>query len=254
MKAFIITVALGVLLSACSSQPSRYQHKQDFAPAPTEQVRQYQEPTPRPEPLSVMGNPQSYQVFGKRYKVMKSAQGFTESGEASWYGMKFHGHKTSNGETYDVHQFTAAHKTLPLPSYVKVTRLDDGRSVVVRVNDRGPFHQGRIIDLSYAAAIKLDIHRSGVAQVKIEVLQPPTQESERWLQVGAFRNKDSALALQEKVRKHLENSGVPITITEKNGTHRVRIGPLPVGDKLNQVSAKLAEIELSSISLTAPQL
>ena len=176
------------------------------------------------------------------------------SGEASWYGMKFHGHQTSNGETYDVYQFTAAHKSLPLPSYVKVTRLDTNESVVVRVNDRGPFHEGRIIDLSYAAAIKLGIDKLGVAKVEVEVLQPPKNESERWLQVGAFKDKDKALALQDKVRQHLGNSGWPIVVTHKNELNRVRIGPIPEGEVLQQVIQQLQPLNISTVPLAAHQL
>lgn len=246
--------ALSVLLSACSSTPSRYQHKYDFEPTAPEKVKNYQEPTPREEPLSSMGNPDSYKVFGKRYQVTKSPKGYKEQGEASWYGMKFHGHQTSNGETYDVYQFTAAHKSLPLPSYVKVTRLDTQQSVVVRVNDRGPFHQGRIIDLSYAAAIKLGIDKTGVADVEVELLQPPTDESERWLQVGAFKNKDSALALQDKVRKHLGNSGWPIVVTQKNEINRVRIGPIPAGETFEEVIQQLQPLNLNAFPLDAHQL
>ena len=110
---------------------------------------------PKSEPLSKRGNMPSYEVFGKRYYTMKSAKGYVERGIASWYGSKFHGRKTSNGETYDMHAMTAAHTRLPLPTYVRVTNLENGRSTVVRVNDRGPFKKNRIIDLSYAAATKL---------------------------------------------------------------------------------------------------
>lgn len=254
MRYFVYIAALSLFLSACSSTPSRYQHKHDFVPESAEQVKHYKEPTPREEPLSTMGNPESYVVFGKRYKVKKSAIGYKERGEASWYGMKFHGHQTSNGETYDVYQYTAAHKSLPLPSYVKVTRLDTNTSVVVRVNDRGPFHPGRIIDLSYAAAIKLGIDKIGVAQVEVEVLQPPKNESERWLQVGAFKNKDSALALQDKVREQLGNAGWPIVITNKNDINRVRVGPIPEGELLQQVIQQLEPLNLNTISLAAHQL
>ena len=122
---------------------------------------------PKYEPTSKLGNPPSYAVLGKRYHVMKQREGFTERGIASWYGKKFHGRKTSNGEIYNMYAMTAAHKTLPLPAYVNVRNLQNGREIVVRVNDRGPFHAGRIIDLSYAAAKKLDIIRKGTGRVEI---------------------------------------------------------------------------------------
>lgn len=129
------------------------------------------EPEVRNEPRSRYGN-RSYSVLGKRYQVRDTAEGYVEQGRASFYGNKFHGRRTSNQEVYDMYAFTAAHKSLPLPSYVRVTNLDNGRSVVVRVNDRGPFHEGRIIDLSYAAAVKLDFVRQGTARVEVRALMP----------------------------------------------------------------------------------
>ena len=127
---------------------------------------------PRVEPRSRYGNPSSYVVFGRRYHVMNSAHDYVERGIASWYGRKFHGRRTSSGEPYDMHAMTAAHKSLPLPSYVRVTNLKNGRSTVVRVNDRGPFHENRIIDLSYAAARKLDILGEGTGMVEVRALTP----------------------------------------------------------------------------------
>jgi len=129
------------------------------------------EPEVRAEPRSRYGN-RSYAVLGKRYQVLETADGYAEEGMASFYGKKFHGRRTSNQEVYDMYAFTAAHKSLPLPSFVRVTNLDNGKSVVVRVNDRGPFHAGRIIDLSYAAAVKLDFVRRGTARVEVRALTP----------------------------------------------------------------------------------
>ncbi|MCP5136305.1 MAG: septal ring lytic transglycosylase RlpA family protein [Gammaproteobacteria bacterium] len=132
---------------------------------------------PRPEPRSRYGNPESYKVMGQRYYVMESSHGYVERGIASWYGKKFHGRLTSNREPYDMLAMTAAHKSLPLPTYVRVTSLDNGRSVVVRVNDRGPFHDGRIIDLSYAAAMKLGIAQKGTGHVEVRALDPGMPET-----------------------------------------------------------------------------
>lgn len=126
----------------------------------------------RAEPKSRYGNPSSYVVFGRRYHVLDSAHGYLEQGVASWYGKKFHGKRTSSGETYDMHKMTAAHKSLPLPTYVRVTNLENDRQAVVRVNDRGPFHDDRLIDLSYAAAVKLGLDRSGTARVEVAALEP----------------------------------------------------------------------------------
>lgn len=129
------------------------------------------EPEVKSEPRSRYGN-RSYAVLGKRYQVLETAEGYAEEGMASFYGKKFHGRRTSNQEVYDMYAFSAAHKSLPLPSFVRVTNLDNGKSVVVRVNDRGPFHAGRIIDLSYAAAVKLDFVRRGTARVEVRALTP----------------------------------------------------------------------------------
>jgi rare lipoprotein A len=130
------------------------------------------EPEVTDEPHSRYGNRSPYTVLGKTYRVLDSAEGYDEVGTASFYGNKFHGRRTSNLEVYDMYAFTAAHKTLPLPSFARVTNLANGRSVVVRVNDRGPFHDGRIIDLSYAAAVKLGVDRAGTARVEVQGLVP----------------------------------------------------------------------------------
>lgn len=130
------------------------------------------EPDVVDEPRSAYGNRSPYQVLGRTYHVLDAADGYAETGIASYYGNKFHGRRTSNQEVYDMYAFTAAHKSLPLPSYARVTNLDNGRSVVVRVNDRGPFHEGRVVDLSYAAAVKLDIHQRGTGRVEVRALQP----------------------------------------------------------------------------------
>ena len=128
------------------------------------------DPVPRPEPLSRYGNGPDYEVFGKRYTVMPTSANYQERGVASWYGKKFHGRLTSNREPYDMYQMTAAHKSLPLPTYVRVRNLKNDKSVIVRVNDRGPFVHNRIIDLSYAAAMKLDMIRDGTSLVEVTAI------------------------------------------------------------------------------------
>ena len=131
---------------------------------------------PEPEvvalPRSRYGNGPTYKVLGKSYRVLDDQKGFVETGLASYYGQKFHGRRTSNQEVYDMYAFTAAHKSLPLPSFARVTNLDTGQSVVVRVNDRGPFHEGRVVDLSYAAAVKIGVHPRGTARVEVRALSP----------------------------------------------------------------------------------
>ncbi|WP_430461632.1 septal ring lytic transglycosylase RlpA family protein [Thalassolituus sp. LLYu03] len=248
---------IGVLIvSGCAT--SRYQHAQDFTPEPVPDLHNLPEPVPKAEPKSAMGNPASYRVWGKEYQVLPSADGYREQGIASWYGMKFHGHRTANGEVYDVYQFTAAHKTLPLPSYVKVTRVDNGESVIVRVNDRGPFHEGRIIDLSYAAAVKLGINRQGTAKVEVEVVQPPASEPVRWIQVSALSDINAAKRLQSQLQQGLVPLNWPVSINTQEGAkplHKVRIGPVPEGDDLNAVLERLKAINIANpLLLAAHQL
>jgi rare lipoprotein A len=159
-----------LLLSGCSSAPeSRYEITQDTAPSFDYGELVYDDIIPTLERHNTWTS-RPYYVFGKKYYPMTSAIGFEETGGASWYGLKFHGHKTANGEIFDMFALTAAHKTLPLPSFVKVTNVKNGKSAIVRVNDRGPFHGTRIIDLSYGAAKKLGYHKYGVADVKMELL------------------------------------------------------------------------------------
>ena len=149
---------------------------QDRAPDELPRVDLIPEPVVVAEPRSRYGNRSPYTVLGKSYRVLDDAEGYVDRGIASYYGQKFHGRRTSSLEVYDMYTFSAAHKTLPLPSYARVTNLANGESVVVRVNDRGPFHEGRIIDLSYAAAVKLGIHRSGTARVEVRALVPGVAE------------------------------------------------------------------------------
>ena len=155
-----------MLISACSNDYGRYQQKHDSIPTRLPNADELHNATPRAETYSRGGN-KNYQVFGKQYQVLESAENFKQTGIASWYGSKFHGHLTSNGEIYDMYAMSAAHKSLPLPSYLKVVNNNNGRSVIVRVNDRGPFHQNRIIDLSYSAAYKLDMLKTGTSNVTI---------------------------------------------------------------------------------------
>ena len=192
------------LLSGCST----VSHVASMLTPPTDPTRPDRvvatpNAVPKHEPLCKYGNMPSYKVLGKSYQPMRSAVGFTETGIASWYGPNFHGKPTSCMEEYDMYKMTAAHKTLPLPSYVEVTNLENNRQIVVRVNDRGPFHEGRIIDLSYSAAWKLDVIKKGTAKVKIRVLTPddapPVAEQLPYIQFGLFSDKKNADALQRKV-------------------------------------------------------
>lgn len=173
MKNALLIITVSCLLGACAGGgSSRYAMQQDRAPDDDFDASRIPDAVPRVEPRSRYGNPDSYVVNGQRYFVKTSSQGYAERGLASWYGKKFHGHRTSSGETYDMYAMTAAHKTLPLPTYAEVTNLDNGRKIIVKINDRGPFHAQRIIDLSYAAAKKLDMTGKGTAPVLVRALDP----------------------------------------------------------------------------------
>lgn len=167
-----LVILCGLILAACSSTPDAPpDDDRDHGPEVAPDTSHLEDVVPRREPRSRYGNPESYEVFGQTYHVMaEMPQTFEEEGIASWYGKKFHGRRTSSGEPYDMYKLTAAHRELPIPAYVRVTNLDNGRELVVRVNDRGPFARNRIIDLSYAAAQRLDMVDAGVAPVRIELL------------------------------------------------------------------------------------
>src|SRR5690554_2394312 len=239
MKKTFYLLAFVSLLSACSQTPdSRYKMAQDTAPQRVPTAAELIDPVPRHEPFSRQGN-RSYSLFGQQYSIIENVQGFSEQGIASWYGRKFHGHLTSNGEYFDMFNMTAAHKSLPLPIYVKVTNLDNGREAIVRVNDRGPFHEGRIIDLSYAAAYKLGVTETGTAIVRIDVVTPPLEElamapatepqtentankEQLFVQVAATANKDNANELSRRLH---EIYALNATLVERQGLHRILVGP-----------------------------
>lgn len=234
-------------------------HIRDGGPEVPPDVSGLPEPVPRAEPRARYGNHSPYVVLGRRYHVMDSAEGYVERGVASWYGTKFHGRPTSSFEPYDMYAFTAAHKTLPLPTYARVTNLENGRSVTVRINDRGPFHADRLIDLSYAAAVKLGIHIRGTGPVEVRAIVPPgmhagvgeappaaraaagarpaaeppppmlVEAGDVLLQVGSYGERGNARRVQDQ----LERAGLrPVRIERAevgSGTvYRVRIGPIDV--------------------------
>jgi len=167
--------AAGPASSPAETPPPSNNPSQDGPPSAAEippNVALIPDPVPQVEPKSSYGNPDSYEVYGDHYVILKDARGYKERGYASWYGKKFQGKRTSSGEPYDMFKMTAAHKTLPIPCYAKVTNIENGRSVIVRINDRGPFHEGRIIDLSYTAAVKLGSLGKGSIPVEVEAIDP----------------------------------------------------------------------------------
>jgi rare lipoprotein A len=161
------------------SQSSRYRSSSDSVPTEIPDVSKLPEPVPKVEPRALYGNKSPYSVLGQTYNVLPTPRGYVERGIASFYGNKFHGYKTSSLEEYDMYQFSAAHKTLPLPSYARVTNLENGKSVIVRINDRGPFHENRIIDLSFAAAVKLGVWPKGTGLVEVRAIDPSEANSDR---------------------------------------------------------------------------
>ena len=204
---------------------------------------------------SKTGNPPSYVVFGQRYHVLDSAAGYSERGIASWYGPDFHGKRTSSGETYDMHAMTAAHKTLPIPTRVRVTNLANGKSVIVKVNDRGPFARGRIIDLSYAAAKKLDMIGPGTAEVRVEVIDrngqrqtvraiplktEDTVEGEIYIQLGSFVSEANARRLMDELLSRRERPLQMKRVEAERGVfYRVRLGPLADAAEADSVRKRL---------------
>ena len=188
------------------------------------------------------GNPSTYVISGENYRVLPFSNGFVERGIASWYGPDFHGEKTSNGETYDMYGMTAAHKRLPIPSYVKVTNLKNKRSVVLRINDRGPFFPDRVIDLSYAAAQQLDIHKPGTEMVEIEAIKTTNKESV-YLQLGVFSNPTNAQQLQKKVVDNkMPEPMVKEVMVSGKVAYRVQLGPIFSPAKVDEFHVKLAKM------------
>lgn len=275
----LIALVSAALLSACASPPRRpsYSSKprvvptapapeQDGPPKPEEipaNLKSLPDPVPQAEPKSRYGNPSSYEVRGKTYYPLDSAVGFRETGLASWYGRKFHGRKTSSGEPFDMYKLTAAHKTLPLPSFVRVTNLTNGNSIVVRVNDRGPFHQGRIIDLSYAAATKLDL-LGGPAMVELEVITPGAPEPPplgkleevastqppNYLQVAAYSDPINAVALRDELLGlGIRNIEIREGKFHQDTLHRVIVGPYDSSEALAKARSRLNAAGMKSIAV-----
>jgi rare lipoprotein A len=268
----ILITALGTL-NSCTTIP------RDGPPKFSVDESKIPNATPKAEARSKYGNMHTYKVFGKAYHVLPSSENYEEQGVASWYGSKFHAHRTSNGERYDMLGMTAAHKTLPLPTYVQVTNLHNGKKVIVKVNDRGPFEGKRLIDLSYVAAKKLGMLGHGTTYVDVKAIDPMNYDKNRfnapmhtsdfyladnrariptashlgnstsllYLQVGAFKNK--MLAEHMKTRLHSMFSS-PIKVTQlpadPRKLYRVQIGPLKDPGIAHRISQQLKALGLNT--------
>ena len=269
-------MVVALLLPACGSAPRRESPRapapsapastapSSALPPPPASADSIPDAVPRAEPRSTHGNPSFYDVNGQRYQVLASAEGFVERGVASWYGPDFHGHNTSSGEPYDMYAMSAAHKTLPLPCYARITNLGNGRSIVVRINDRGPFVGNRIVDLSYTAALKLDVVRTGTALVELRVVGPTADGVAQpapvvataapvpaaapatpvlYIQVGAYGDAANA----QRVLTRLQGAGFSnaFSISAESGgrrLQRIRVGPISTVEQFDALAARLATL------------
>lgn len=253
MKALLIALSAALLLGCGTG--AVYQRSDS---APSFQIAEHEifDAVPRREPIGTAGNKNPYTVNGVTYTLLPTVKGYRERGVASWYGTKFQGRPTANGEPYNLYAMTAAHKTLPIPCYVRVTNLDNGRSAIVRVNDRGPFHDGRIIDLSYAAAVKLGYAALGTARVEVQVIDLDETEltvleggeTRYFLQPAAFQDADRAERLGAQLR---ERFSWPVAVMRdaQRGFYRVRIGPLSDLAAAEQLQQQLAAMGLPAAAL-----
>ena len=270
---FSCLILISLFFTACSSQSSRYALKNDTGPDRYVDHQNVANAVPRSEPKSRGGN-KNYRVNGKNYSVLNSSNGYKQRGIASWYGKKFHGHRTSNGEVYDMYQMSAAHKSLPLPSYVRVTHLKNGKSVILRVNDRGPFHRNRLIDLSYVAAKKLGITATGTGVVEIEAINPSLYHSKKnnsdskprssghsknrfdnrknragsnyqvFLQVGAFSQHQNAESLQNRIGNLSLPYSTKVEFDASQNLYKVKLGPFASVDAADTATETLYQHQI----------
>lgn len=295
-----LVFALAAMLAACRSAtppPSssssagnggRYELENDVPLIEPIDLAAIREVVPRIEPRTQAGNKSPYTINGRTYRVLQDESGYSETGMASWYGRKFHGHLTSNGEKYDMFQLSAAHTTLPIPSYIRVTNLDNGKSVVARVNDRGPFHPGRIVDMSYAGAVLLGYANKGTARVRVESIVPgreqvsqvpaapapvpqpsapvvyPTASIEsvaterqlieedrgaEYLQIGAFATENSARNLQGRLQTM---TSMDVVIHQENAANGTLLYKVRVGPLANETEVQALQDAVAAARLGTP--
>jgi len=258
--------ALCVALTGCAisarraPQPPQRLPPPAAVPPPPGGVESIPDAVPRLEPRSAHGNPPFYDVLGRRYFVLAAADGYLERGVASWYGPTFHGGNTSSGEPYDMYGMSAAHRTLPLPTYARVTNLRNGRSVVVRINDRGPFVANRLIDLSYTAAAKLDMIRDGTTLVEVRALTPGAPDEltrsaqspppSLYVQAGAFADAHNAQHLLERLHAAgLASAFILSPLEGRSRLYRVRLGPVSGVAEFDSLAARLAALGIRDARL-----
>jgi rare lipoprotein A len=284
----VVFILISILLAGCNTTPERtapgktdsvsesdsdriqkgrYAQEKDNGPTDDIDLSHIPDAVPRREARTIAGNKNPYTILGKTYHLIKDESSYKERGYASWYGKKFNGFKTSNGEIYDMYAMTAAHKTLPIPSYVRVTNVTNGKTVVVRVNDRGPFHEGRVIDLSYAAAQRIGIHKAGTGLVDVEIALPDDQPAiprraettttvsstetalppNTFLQIAAFSKLESAKEYSAALSTQL--IGIPVIHSETHPKeiHRVRLGPFKTTRELQNARDQLAKLKLFDV-------
>ncbi len=260
-----------ITLQACGGKTpkekfGRYHQAHDSHPHPRHipNIDAIPNAVPKMEALSKYGNPKTYVVLKRKYAVLKHGRNYKQRGFASWYGTKFHGHRTSSGEAYDMYAMTAAHKTLPVPTYAEIKNLDNGRKIIVRINDRGPFHANRLVDLSYSAAAKLGILAKGTGRVEVTAIDPRDKaqylktartitqaQSPIYIRLGSFRQKQSAESLKLKVGKI---SPYPISIFKLKNTalFRVSMGPFKTQAEALKVSKLLAKVQIKNPIIIQP--
>jgi rare lipoprotein A len=272
LAALLLTQLIG-----CVSLKSRADV--DGPPVFPRSVKNIPDAIPKHEPKSKYGNPSTYSALGKTYRVLDSHHGFEQTGMASWYGTKFHGKRTSSGEPYDMYAMTAAHPTLPIPCYAKVTNLQNGKMAIVKINDRGPFKSSRVMDLSYAAAHKLGVYQNGTSKIKLEVINPaewdhdlylaeakkqpfanlakttPKKEIKStetpgvYLQLAAFSQKRNAHAFADKIQGLVQSHPIEVKLADTptaSSTYRVRVGPFAKKQDANQVASLLKSKNLTA--------
>jgi rare lipoprotein A len=255
LRATGLLLLAGILLASCAGEQPQVEEPADGPSMTDLRPQDVADAVPKAEPLARYGNHSPYEVFGKEYYVLPGSHGYHEQGVASWYGSKFHGRRTSSGEPYDMHLATAAHKSLPLPAYAEVTNLDNGKTVIVKINDRGPFKDDRLIDLSYGAALRLGMISTGTARVDVRVIDvsgetpavaytaetasPEAAPADTWLQAGAYGNRAGAEQLAVQLERARLN---PVSIHDIGDLFRVWLGPYASPAEVESVIARAIEL------------